>query len=344
MEGGASFPEPGQPGPFTLLAMKSPKVFSVLIAILLFGFGGPVSSLGQEGANQAGQAPQLAIIDTDIGDDIDDAFALALALRSPELQIVGVTTAYGDTELRARLVDRYLAAVGRSAIPVAAGVATPHTNVFTQTAYAQQEPDHKHPDGVAFLLNQIRAHPGEITLIAIGPETNLAAAIQRDATTFRKVKRVVLMGGSVYRGYGDEHRPPEPEWNIDRDPAAAKALFASGVPIFMMPLDSTQVHLEAKDREQIFSFGSPLTDQLTLLYHQWAAHTDNHAPDPTLFDPVAVTYAIRPELCPAKPLRIEVDDKGMTRPVDGSPNAQVCLRSDEKGFLSLLLSRIATGK
>ena len=85
-----------------------------------------------------------------------------------------------------------------------------------------------------------------------------------------------------------------------------------------------------------------MTDQLTLLYHQWVAHTDNHAPDPTLFDPVAVTYAIRPELCPAKPLRIEVDDKGMTRPVDGSPNAQVCLRSDEQGFLSLLLSRIAT--
>ena len=320
--------------------MKSAKIFGVLIAILWFGFDRPFACFAQ--ANPGHLRNQLAVIDTDIGDDIDDAFALALALRSPELRIVGITTAFGDTELRARLVDRYLAAVGRSDIPVAAGVATPHSNVFTQSAYALREPDHKHPDGVAFLLDQIRAHPGEITLIAIGPETNLAAAIQRDAATFRKVKRVVLMGGSVYRGYGDEHRPPEPEWNIDRDPAAAKALFASGVPIFMMPLDSTQVHLEAKDREQIFSFGSPLTDQLTLLYHQWVAHTDNHAPDPTLFDPVAVTYAIRPELCPAKPLRIEVDDKGMTLPVDGSPNAQVCVRSDEQGFLSLLLTRIAT--
>jgi purine nucleosidase len=323
--------------------MKSATVISVLIAIL-FGSRGSFSSFGQDAAKEDRPVAQLAIIDTDIGDDIDDAFALALALRSPELRIVGVTTAYGDTELRARLVDRYLAAVGRSDIPVAAGVATPHTNVFTQAAYALREPEHKHPDGVAFLLNQIRAHPGEITLIAIGPETNLAAAIQRDAATFRKLKRVVLMGGSVYRGYGDEHRAPEPEWNIDRDPAAAKALFASRVPIFMMPLDSTQVHLQARDREQIFSFGSPLTDQLTLLYHQWAVHTDNHAPDPTLFDPVAVTYAIRPELCPAKPLRIEVDEKGMTLPIDGPPNAQVCLRSDEQGFLSLLLSRIATGK
>jgi len=310
--------------------------------MLLVLFGGMRGAVGQAATSASGSGVQLAVIDTDIGDDIDDAFALALALRSPELRVVGVTTAYGDTELRARLVDRYLAEVGRSDIPVAAGVATPHSNVFTQAAYALREPDHKHPDGVAFLLDQIRAHPGEITLIAIGPETNLAAAIQRDAGTFRKVKRVVLMGGSVYRGYGDEHRPPEPEWNIDRDPAAAKALFASGVPIFMMPLDSTQVHLEAKDREQIFSFGSPLTDQLTLLYHQWAAHTDNHAPDPTLFDPVAVTYAIRPELCPAKLLRIEVDDKGMTLPVNGPANAQICLRSDERGFLDLLLNRIAT--
>jgi inosine-uridine nucleoside N-ribohydrolase len=71
------------------------------------------------------------------------------------------------------------------------------------------------------------------------------------------------------------------------------------------------------------------------------AHTDNHAPNPTLFDPVAVTYAMHPELCPAKPLRIEVDEKGMTKPVEGEPNAQVCLQSDEKGFLDLLLGRVA---
>ena len=290
--------------------------------------------------------PQLVIIDTDIGDDIDDAFALALALKSPELRIVGITTEFGDTELRARLVDRYLAAAGRKDIPVAAGVATPHANVFTQAAYARREPDRKHADGVSFLLDQIRAHPGEITIIAIGPEGNLAAAIQRDAATFRKVKRVVLMGGSVDRGYdgaNGERRPPDAEWNINRDPHAAQALLAAGVPVFMMPLDSTQIHLVAAERERIFAFGSPLTDQLTLLYHQWMAGTDNHSPTPTLFDPVAVTYAMHPELCPAKPLRIEVDDKGFTRPVDGKPNAQVCLQSDEKGFLRLLLSRIAKG-
>ena len=319
--------------------MKIVRLFTVLFAALLCYFATLGVAAGQ--ANAPVSSPQLTIIDTDIGDDIDDAFALALALESPELTILGVTTAFGDTELRARLVDRYLAAVGRTDIPVAAGVPTPHDNVFSQAAYARREPEHTHPDGVKFLLDQIRAHPGEVTIIAIGPEGNLGAAIQRDAATFRKVKRVVLMGGSVYRGYGDQQRPPEPEWNIDRDPAAAKALFTSGVPIFMMPLDSTQIHLETADRERIFAFGSALTDQLTLLYHQWVAGTENHSPAPTLFDPVAVTYAVHPELCPAKPLRIEVDDKGFTRPVDGEPNAQVCLKSDEKGFLELLLGRVA---
>jgi inosine-uridine nucleoside N-ribohydrolase len=325
--------------------MRTLGILPVLAALLL-----PIAAVRAAEAGAAAppsdSAPQLAIIDTDIGDDIDDAFALALALRSPELHILGVTTAFGDTELRARLVDRYLAAVGRADIPVAAGVATPYTNVFTQAAYARQQPERKHADGVKFILDQIRAHPGQITLIAIGPLFNVQAAIERDPATFRNLKRVVLMGGSVARGYDDgksgEHRPPDAEWNIARDPAGAKALLAAGVPVFIMPLDSTQIHLEAPQRERIFSFGSPMTDQLTLLYHQWSANADGHAAVPTLFDPVAVTYAIRPELCPATAMRLEVDDKGFTRPVGGEPNAQVCLQSNEAGFLEFLLGRIAT--
>ena len=287
----------------------------------------------------------MAILDTDIGDDIDDAFALALALRSPELRLLGITTEYGDAELRARLLDRYLAAVGRADIPVAAGVATAHSNVFTQAAYARHAPNSRqqHPDAVEFLLGQIRAHPGQITLIAIGPLFNVQAAIGRDPATFRKLKRVVMMGGSIDRGYdghNGERRPADAEWNISRDPAGARALLAAGVPVFMMPLDSTQIHLETKERETIFSHGSPLTDQLTLLYHQWMAGSDGHPPAPTLFDPVVVAYAVRPDLCPATAMRLEVDDKGFTRQVSGAGNAQVCLRSNESGFLELLLGRI----
>jgi inosine-uridine nucleoside N-ribohydrolase len=308
----------------------------------------PVQSAATSQASGESQ-PQLVLLDTDIGDDIDDAFALALALRSPELHLLGVTTAYGDTELRARLLDRYLAAVSRTDIPVFAGVPTSHTNVFSQAAYASQASGAhavpKHPEAVRFLLDQIRAHPGEITLIAIGPLFNIQAAIERDPTTFRQLKRVVLMGGSIHRGYdgnNGERRPPDAEWNINRDPAGLKALLASGVPVFMMPLDSTQIHLQIKERELIFSHGSPLTDQLTLLYHQWMAGSQGHPTTPTLFDPVAVAYAIRPELCPVTPMRLEVDDKGFTRPVDGALNAHVCLQSDEKAFLELLLARITS--
>lgn len=300
-------------------------------------------------AAQANIGPQLAIIDTDVGDDIDDAFALALALRSPELHILGITTAYGDTELRAQLLDRYLGAIGRADIPVAAGVATPHQNVFTQAAYAHQAPERKHPDAVAFLLDQIRAHPGQITLIAIGPLFNVQAAIERDPATFRKLRRVVIMGGSIYRGYGNDKngapRPPEPEWNVKCDPAGARALLSAGVRVFVMPLDSTQIPLKTPAQGAIFSHGSALTDQLTLLYHEWTGADETGATEwrtPTLFDPVAVAYAIRPDLCPATPMRLDTDDKGFTRPVEGAPNAQVCLKSDESGFMTLLLDRITS--
>lgn len=326
--------------------MKTLRIFlSFVLATIVSASSFPAKAQQSSGAPQAGAAPQLVIIDTDIGDDIDDAFALALALRSPELRILGVTTTFGDTEMRARLLDRYLAAVGRGDIPVAAGPATKNDNVFTQAAYARQSAEKKHADGADFILNQIRQHPGEITLIAIGPLFTVQAAIERDPETFRRLKRVVLMGGSIYRGYGDDsngkHKPQEPEWNIDRDPAGARALLAAGVPVFMMPLDSTQVHLEAKERERIFAHGSPVTDQVTLLYHQWMGGSEWHTATPTLFDPVAVTYSFRPDLCPAKPMHIDVDDKGLTRPGEGAPNAQVCLESNEKGFLALLLERLA---
>ena len=325
--------------------MKSSRLLMVLFAVLIGLIAIPVAcSQAADEATKSVVAPQLVFIDTDIGDDIDDAFALALALKSPELKILGVTTTFGDTELRARLLDRYLAAVGRSDIPVGAGPATKTDNVFTQAVYARRAPMRKYADGVELMLSTIRKHPGQVTLIAIGPLFTVQGAIKKDPATFKKLKRVILMGGSIERGYDGakgERQPPEPEWNIDRDPAGAQALFAAGVPIFMMPLDSTQIHLEPTDRRKIFSYGSPITDQITLLYHQWMAGSEWHLATPTLFDPVTVAFALQPELCPTKPMRIEVDAKGMTRAVAGDPNAQICLQSDEKGFLELLMVRIA---
>ncbi len=291
----------------------------------------------------AGREPQLVWVDTDIGDDIDDAFALGLILRSPELKVLGISTAFGDTQTRARLVDRFLAATGEKEIPVSAGVHTETDNVLSQAAYAKQFPDKKHADGVAAMLAAFSSHPGQVTLIALGPLFNVGAAIDRDPVAFRKLKRVVMMGGSINRGYdgkNGELHPADAEWNINRDPKDAAKLLLAGVPLFLAPLDSTQIHLQPAVRESIFVLGSPLTDQLTLLYHQWMAHSWDHNVTPTLFDPVAAAYTFRPDLCPMEPMRLEVDEKGFTRKVEGTPNAQVCLRSSEASFLELLTTRL----
>src|SRR5579864_235953 len=149
------------------------SLLPALMLSLLFAY----VSVAQTAATKA--APGKIIIDTDIGDDIDDAFAVALALRSPELQILGITTTFGDTEMRAKLLDRLLGEVGRTDIPVAAGPPTPPKTAFTQLRYAQGGHFAKpsHPDAVTFLLEQIRQHPGEITLVCIGPLVNVGAAI-----------------------------------------------------------------------------------------------------------------------------------------------------------------------
>ncbi|HEX4782704.1 MAG TPA: nucleoside hydrolase [Candidatus Sulfotelmatobacter sp.] len=291
-------------------------------------------------AQGSGRATEKVIIDTDIGDDVDDAFALALAVRSPELQMLGVMTTFGDTETRAKLTDRFLAEVGRAEIPVVAGKATPPKMPMSQRRYAESPfGKDRHGDAVTFLLEQIRKYPGEITLIAIGPLMNVGAAIDEDATTFRKLKRVVLMGGSIRHGYGDlgytPAVPPMPEWNILNDVASARKLFASGVPLFVMPLDSTQLKLDEVKRAFLFSQGTTVTDQLAILYHLWGQET------PTLFDPMTVVFVLRPELCPVQGMHIRVDEKGFTREEPGMANAQVCLASNAAEFFKFYLKRVA---
>jgi len=284
---------------------------------------------------------QKIIIDTDIGDDIDDAFAVALALRSPELQILGVTTTFGDTETRAKLVDRLLGEAGRQDIPVAIGKPSQVKSTFTQRAYA--EGGHfaraSHPAAADFILEQIRRNPHEITLVCIGPLMNVGAIIDHNPQIFRQLKSVVMMGGSIERGFGDPYSkpsPPQPEWNILSDIPSAQKLFTSGVPIYLMPLDSTQLKLDEVKREFLFRQGTPLTDALTLLYHQWGQQT------PTLFDPMTIAFIDDQSLCPVQPMSIHVDDRGMTVRGPGAPNAQVCLKSDPEAFFRFYLGRLAT--
>ena len=300
-----------------------------------------VCSRAQSRAPKASPGSEKIIIDTDIGDDIDDAFAVALALRSSELKILAFSTTFGDTATRAKLLDRLLGEMGREDIPIAMGRPGPTVGQFTQRPYAEggHFARRSHPDAVDLILDQIGSNPGEVTLVAIGPLVNIGALIDKDAVTFRKLRRVVLMGGSIERGYGDlgyfEPRGPDAEWNIKNDIPSARKLFASGVPIYMMPLDATQLKLDEVKRAILFSSATPLTDALTLLYHEWGQQT------PTLFDPMTIAFILDPALCPVRPMRITVDDQGFTRNSSGASNAQVCLNSDSAGFFRLYLRRVS---
>ncbi len=312
-------------------------LMGIVVAFVVIG---PV---GRVWAQAAQVALQKVIIDTDIGDDIDDAFALGLALESPELKVLQVNSDFGDTALRARLLVRYLKAAGHADIPVAVGVKTAARSTFTQARYAERVPASDAPklDAVDATLALIRKYPGQITLIGIGPFVNIEAMIDKDVATFKKLKRVVVMGGSIHVGYAEygvnsytKLPGPQPEWNVLNDVSGARKLLASGVPVYMMPLDATQLKLDEVKREELFGHDSPVTDQLTLLYHQWGQLT------PTLYDPMAVGYAIDPGLCRTTPMRIRVDDKGNTIPEAGKPNVSVCLHSDPERFFDFYMARL----
>jgi inosine-uridine nucleoside N-ribohydrolase len=277
------------------------------------------------------------LLDTDIGSDIDDAFALALILESPELDLLGVTTVSGDTQARARLAAKMLWETGRKEVPVAAGEpGKPISSEQTRWALGFTSKQLRSEKAVDFLMAEIAQRPGEITLVAIGPLTNVAALLSRYPKASKEIKRIALMGGSIARGYGRDQKPAA-EYNIAADPEAAQAVFSSRVPILMVPLDVTaMLQLDDDARHRVFGHMSPLTDALTQLYFLWNRET------PTLFDPMAVAMIIRPTLCKSQELAIEVDSKGFTHSVQGKqPNARVALRTDPKRFFEFYLSRVA---
>jgi inosine-uridine nucleoside N-ribohydrolase len=279
------------------------------------------------------------LLDTDIGTDIDDAFALALIIKSPEFDLLGVTTVSGDTAARARLAAKFLWEAGGKwrQVPVVAGppeAAQP----IEQTRWADGfvSPQIRKESAVDFMRSELHRYPGEITLIAIGELTNVATLIKADPLAAKKIKRIALMGGSIALGYGPGSKP-DAEWNIKSNPAAAQIVFSSGIPIIMAPLDVTaMLKLDAAGRSRIFGQNTPITNALAALYHLWNQET------PTLFDPMAVAMVLDPGLCQTKDLAVEVDGRGFTRVVDGKKgNTTVGLSTDPAKFFNLYLARVA---
>lgn len=280
--------------------------------------------------------PVPIVLDTDIGTDIDDAFALALVLKSPELDLRAVTTVSGDTQARARLAAKMLSVAGRHDVPVAAGVSGRPLGI-AQTRWADgfSSPSLLKIGAVRLMKREIDRGHGEIIIVAIGPLTNVAALFEQYPAEKHKIRRIVLMGGSIARGYAPGSGAA-PEYNIASDAKAAQAVFAAGVPIEMAPLDVTaRLQLDAAHRQRIFAQGTPLADALRAVYLLWGRRT------PTLYDPMAVSLLLDPQLCTMKPLAIEVTDKGMTVPVTGKKtNAVAGLETDPARFIDFYTARV----
>ena len=315
-----------------------------LLLALLSGMA--VQSVALAAAPAGAPNSMPVIIDTDVGDDIDDAFALAIALQDPHLEVIGVTTAWGDTRTRTLLVRRLLASLGRQDVVVAQGPATANAVPFTQKNWALGANDTSSaPDAIEFLREQAHKRPGEITLIALAPLSNVAALAQRDTTALPAFKQVVMMGGSIHAGYNRGGAIPvaEPsaEYNIASAPGGLMALLQSKVAVKMFPLDSTQIKFDEVRRDRLFAYGSPASDALALLYHQWRLLNSWGQITPTLFDVVPVTWLLDPASCPVTPLRIEVDARGFTRPVSGAANVEVCLSLHEDTTQRLIMDTLA---
>jgi inosine-uridine nucleoside N-ribohydrolase len=286
------------------------------------------------------------LLDTDIGTDVDDAFALALILASPELELRGITTVGSDPQTRARLACRFVNSISRHDVPVAAGAAPqPQEDIEKQVQYAKQADELPKrithlvkATAVEFLYRQLKQHPGELTLLTVGPLTNIARLLREHPDCQPWIKRLVMMGGSVDVGYNGK-APPEVEWNIKCDIPAAQTVFESGVPLTLAPLDATtMLTLEEPLRRRLFEAGTPLTEQVRALYRLWGK------PTPTLYDPVAVTLCFEERYCTLKDLRLEVDDKGMTRRVKGKPNSRVATAIHAADFLRWYVERVRAAR
>lgn len=278
------------------------------------------------------------ILDTDIGTDIDDAYALAFILGCPEFDLVGVTTAYGPTARRANLARALLDLAGRPEVPVFVGLSG-QGDIQERSGQLDWGDSHatrpqRDEDAVDWLIQTINAAPGQVSLLAIGPLTNIGAALTRDPSIAAKVKRVAFMAGSVRKGYNGQP-PAIPEYNIKCDISAAQAVFTAAWQPLVAPLDVTMLmNLDAAHRARITKEGGALGQALAELYARWWPQ------DPILHDPLAAGLMLRPDLATIEPLRLVVEADGLTREAPGTPNSRAALAANREGFIEFYTDRV----
>jgi inosine-uridine nucleoside N-ribohydrolase len=262
------------------------------------------------------------ILDTDIGDDIDDSWALALLLKSPELDLKLAVGDYGKAHYRASLLAKFLQDAGRSDVPVGLGLDIDPHGDGRQAAWIKDYDLKSYPgpvlaDGVQAIIDTIMQSPQPVTLVCIGPAPNIAAALRREPRIAQHA-RFVGMDGSVFLGYGGA-KTPCAEYNVACDPKALQAVFAAPWDITITPLDTCGlVMLSGDNYRRVRDATDPNVSDLIASYRLWLAADPKSSADTanqhssTLFDTVAVYLAMHQNLCVMKKLNLRVTDDGFT--------------------------------
>ena len=293
------------------------------------------------------------ILDCDPG--IDDALAIAYAIGHPEIELTGITTVAGNVGLAKTTANALAVAsfAGAPGVPVTAGCPTPLLRPALDAVHVHGEsglggavlpaPPHGPRDGHAidFLIGETGAAPGEITLVATGPLTNVALAVRREPRLPEWVRDFVIMGGSAGRGNVNHAA----EYNIWADPEAAAIVFAAGWTVRMIGLDVTlQARATAAVQERMRSFGK-LGSELLLPALSQYADSNNTAGEPPVHDVCAVVSVTDPSVFTYTPALVRVETtgtwtSGMTVTdfeATGSPNALVATDIDADKFWDLVL-------
>ncbi len=285
------------------------------------------------------------ILDTDLGDDIDDTWALCMLLGLPDMDVRLITTAAGDAPVKTRLIAKMLERLGRTDIPLGTGISSKTGNInqakwlgdYDLAAYKGTV----HTDGVAAMIDVIHASTEPVTIIVLGPQMNLKAALDRAPDIAQKA-RVVAMAGSVHIGYeGKEGR--QPEWNVFCDVPAAKAVFAAPWEITIAPLDLCGTLTIAGERyRRVADSKSPRAQVVMENYAVWT-NRGNYAVDASsvLFDTAAIYLATGDVLCEMETITLSVDDKGNTVPDEHGRPVRCGLRwKDRDAFEGILINAL----
>jgi len=285
------------------------------------------------------------IFDTDIGDDIDDTWALVMLLKSPQLDVKLITTTCHSAEARGKLIAKLLTVAGRTDVPIGLGPGSAgktRQDAWTRDFRLDQYPGPVHEDGARAIIDTINSAERPITVVAVGPLQTLSAALAKEPGIAAKAF-FVGMHGSVYKGYGGSGRPSA-EYNVKRDAAAARrVLSAPWRRIAITPLDTCGiVRLEGERFAALKRSDDPLVKALLENYRIWAkkARIEELKRSSTLFDTVAVylAYPGSKDLATLQPLSIKVTDDGYTRMDPAGRKMSVATKwKDLDGYRDLLV-------